>query len=601
MKRLVLLLSASLMLLVGCSFDDSALWKAIEQLKAEQEEMKEQLATQQTLLNALSKKLTIKTVHEDNRGIVVTFSDGSIIIIHHGEDGKDGADGKDGVDGTSVITSVTTDDQNAYFTLSDGTVVTIPLTAGGGGNNVEPGTKNLVANPNFEEDIDLEMVGQAVVGKWSYLGGWNSGYAEVKQLNGVGVDGSRGLALFGTQGSGVDVMVGQVITGLKPGTPYKATVQVRSSNIWGGKGANICQEYIWAPASGGMLTPDNKWHTETLYIDNVPESGEVTICLRLGNTASDSQGEAYFDNVEVCVNESLYVRESNHCRLVVDKELVSVSDQVIDDWLAKLDRVYECYKELFSGRVPFEGRKFVFRSALIDAWAYAGEPIQWHQDYISQSLQRVAEGDWCFGILHEMGHNFAPYMSDATYTFDWNEELFANFRMYYAITQLGITIITDVNEPNGSGGYTYKVKTYVGDEIRALYKSDTNNCYDRIIAAGKSEEMGNALTYMLTEIVDKYGWDLWKKTFDYLYTLPRNQDQESQWSDWKRFNYLLDALNRFTTDGSDVRSAFSGGEAALAVVESYLSKIHYGYTENYALDNNLSYYDQYVSAHSASR
>ena len=60
MKRLVLLLSASLMLLVGCSFDDSALWKAIEQLKAEQEELREQVATQQTLLNALSKKLTIK-------------------------------------------------------------------------------------------------------------------------------------------------------------------------------------------------------------------------------------------------------------------------------------------------------------------------------------------------------------------------------------------------------------------------------------------------------------------------------------------------------------------------------------------------------------
>ena len=492
-----------------------------------------------------------------------------------------------------MITGVTTDDQNAYFTLADGSVVTIPLT---GGSSV-PEIKTLVANPNFEEDIDFEKVEKAVVGKWSYLGGWNSSFAEVKQVAGAGVDGSRGLALLGNKGYGVDVMVGQVIQGLDPSKPYKATVQVRSSNIWGGKGANICHEYVWAPASDGMLTPDNQWHTETLYIDSVPESGEVTICLRLGNTASDSQGEAYFDNVEVKVNEDLYVRESNHCRLVVDKNLVSVSDNVIDGWLANLDKVYECYRDLFSGRVPFEGRKFVFRSSLIDAWAYAGEPILWHQDYISQSLERVAMGDWCFGILHEMGHNFAPYMSDATYTFDWNEELFANFRMYYAITQLGITIITDVNEPNGNGGYSYKLKTYVGDEIRALYKSDTNNCYDRIIGAGKSEEMGNALTYMLTEIVAKYGWDIWKKTFNYLYTLPRNQDQENQWSDWKRFNYLLDALNKFSPDGSDVRSAFSGGSAALAVVESYLSKLHYGYSADYVLDNNLGSYDQYVSPH----
>ena len=144
------------------------------------------------------------------------------------------------------------------------------------------------------------------------------------------------------------------------------------------------------------------------------------------------------------------------------------------------------------------------------------------------------------------------------------------------------------------GDLINELKTYVGKEIRALYKSDTTNCYDRIIGAGKSEEMGNALCYMLTETVEKYGWDLWKKTFDYLYKIPRNQEQEDKWSDWKRFNYLLDALNRFTPDGSDVRSAFSGGSAALATVKGYLSKVHHGNAED-GLDNDLSSYDKYVS------
>ena len=49
-----------------------------------------------------------------------------------GEDGKDGTDGQDGKDGDSLFQSVTWDEEYAYFTLSDGTVITIPLSTGGG-------------------------------------------------------------------------------------------------------------------------------------------------------------------------------------------------------------------------------------------------------------------------------------------------------------------------------------------------------------------------------------------------------------------------------------------------------------------------------------
>ena len=44
-----------------------------------------------------------------------------------GEDGKDGENGKDGADGDSLFESVTWDEEYAYFTLSDGTVIKIPL------------------------------------------------------------------------------------------------------------------------------------------------------------------------------------------------------------------------------------------------------------------------------------------------------------------------------------------------------------------------------------------------------------------------------------------------------------------------------------------
>ena len=44
-----------------------------------------------------------------------------------GEDGTNGADGQDGKDGDSLFQSVTWDEEYAYFTLSDGTVIKIPL------------------------------------------------------------------------------------------------------------------------------------------------------------------------------------------------------------------------------------------------------------------------------------------------------------------------------------------------------------------------------------------------------------------------------------------------------------------------------------------
>ena len=47
-----------------------------------------------------------------------------------GQDGKPGTDGKDGKDGDSMFTKVTYDEKNVYLTLTNGTVLTIPLGEG---------------------------------------------------------------------------------------------------------------------------------------------------------------------------------------------------------------------------------------------------------------------------------------------------------------------------------------------------------------------------------------------------------------------------------------------------------------------------------------
>ena len=230
-------------------------------------------------------------------------------------------------------------------------------------SQVTPKT-NYIVNGDLEEDISMEMVKEAVVGEWRYIGGWNTGAAKIAQEADRGVDGSRCLSIIALE-QDTDVMFAQKVTGLKPGGYYRASAKVKTDMITGGKGANICQEYLWAPTSDGVLGSVNKWKTVTLDVDNAPESGEITLCLRLGNTAASSKGLVYFDDVKLVENDDLYIRESKHLRLVIDKIYKCTTDAVIDEWLANLDKVYECYEELFSGIVPFEGKTTAIRAATI--------------------------------------------------------------------------------------------------------------------------------------------------------------------------------------------------------------------------------------------
>lgn len=429
-----------------------------------------------------------------------------------------------------------------------------------------PEIAQLLANWDLEEDVDLTKASAASVGKWSYLGGWNEAKASVSQENLRGVNGSRCLAIIGS--SDVDVMFAQKVTGLDPKKPYKVTGRIKSEGIAQGKGGNICLDYLWAPASEG-ITGSKDWTSVTLEIDNVPDDGSVVICLRLGSTAASSQGVAYFDNISLKENTDLFILESQakHVRLMIDKQYVSISEAQIQNWLDNLDKVYDCYVELFNGRKPFEGKTITLRSAAIDAWAYAGNPVQWNRDYISNALLTVGQGDWCFGVMHELGHDFAPYISEASYEWNWNEELFANFRMYYALEKLNAVVITDASIQRPDGSTYTETKTYVGADLKQLYKSETTNCYDRTIGQNKAVEMGNALCYKLIEIKEKYGWELYMKVFDDLYKLPRNQQREQEMTQWDKFDFFMKYLSKHA--GHDIYQDFS--QAEINTIRAYLS------------------------------
>lgn len=135
MKKLFLFLSIAVLCFANsCSneYDDS-------EIRADIERLEDRVSDVERLLKALEKRLTITSAQETSQGCVITFSDGSTIVVTNGKDGKDGEDGsdgkngkdgkdgEDGADGETLIESVTIGEEVVTFVLTDGRVIEIPL------------------------------------------------------------------------------------------------------------------------------------------------------------------------------------------------------------------------------------------------------------------------------------------------------------------------------------------------------------------------------------------------------------------------------------------------------------------------------------------
>ena len=132
---------------VGCTYDDDALWQKFNNLEQRVEQNEEDIATLAALLDAMSSGKTIVNTETTEDGFVLTFDDGTSVLIPNGKDGadgkdgvdgKDGADGKDGIDGTdgkdgkdgkdgdSMFVSIEETNTEVIITLTDGRVIRLP-------------------------------------------------------------------------------------------------------------------------------------------------------------------------------------------------------------------------------------------------------------------------------------------------------------------------------------------------------------------------------------------------------------------------------------------------------------------------------------------
>lgn len=171
---------AMLTALVGCSYDDGAIWDKFNELEEEIDQNREDIETLTALMDALSAGKVIISTETTDEGVVLTFSDGSKVTIRNGENGKDGADGedgkdgKDGVDGAngkdgvdgkdgdSMFESVEETDTEVIITLTDGRVIRLPKAGSEGEGGTEGSTYEL-RTLSFE-DSDAKFTGYTLYG-----------------------------------------------------------------------------------------------------------------------------------------------------------------------------------------------------------------------------------------------------------------------------------------------------------------------------------------------------------------------------------------------------------------------------------------------------
>ena len=387
-------------------------------------------------------------------------------------------------------------------------------------------------NGNFENDLE----------------GWeicryadNSGKATVAIVEGQGVKDSKCLKIQQLPENGkCCVGVRRELTGLEPDEMYRATVRVRYSDIPNGEGTGPVifspnSKQYWNSSKYLYGTELENW--TTVVVDFMSDdNGKATLAVTLGfwqggmANGGRSTGTAYFDNVSLKkVSDELVNLESDHMRIYLEPSKVTVSTDILRRWIDNIDPMYEAMVELM-GAAPHEGRKLAIqttRGIYSGYWALAGYPILWSINYtgVETSLAQMKDyDDMSFGLMHEIGHVF----NIGNTSWNWNDEMFANFRMHYALEKTGLSVYqTDENSES---------KVYTGGDILNLYRVS----YDKTVGTKVND---NGIHYMIARMAPQIQWESYCRTFNYL-----RQHGCSKSNKYDKFEHFINTLSRFASE-----------------------------------------------------
>jgi NPCBM/NEW2 domain/Peptidase M60, enhancin and enhancin-like len=245
----------------------------------------------------------------------------------------------------------------------------------------------------------------------------------------------------------------------------------------------------------------------------------ASVCLCLLATAGAGEKPAAPELVSVTGEHVILEASSGNLKHLKDPKA----------WVAKLDAAYLAYKDLV-GATPYKGRKITVREVARypGGWAVAGNPIKWHKPYLKPTFLQINKGDWSFGILHELGHDF-----DMDYSWVWEAEFFANLKMAYVAEKLKIKV-------HQRKWYDYAKKD--GPRLEDYYRMMA-----RKQGAGEVVENwfrhNDPSVHHFLQIKKKIGWEPFKATFREFAKLNRKDIPRDA---AKKFNLFAHYLGRFS-------------------------------------------------------
>ena len=144
----------------------------------------------------------------------------------------------------------------------------------------------LIQNGGFEAPADSGGIPEG----WFKEAWYEDGDTNIASVE----NGTAHIASFGNEGN--DIRLCQTIS-VESGSYYKLSCMVKTSEVYGGNGANISVNESLATSAGVYGT--NDWQTIELVGVTGSDQHELTVCVRLGGYGALSSGEAWFDNVSV--------------------------------------------------------------------------------------------------------------------------------------------------------------------------------------------------------------------------------------------------------------------------------------------------------------
>lgn len=409
--------------------------------------------------------------------------------------------------------------------------VTFPVTQLAGAHNAIE-----MENGDFENGLN----------GWSIKNYNNGSKVTVEVIDGAGVDGSKAVKISQPAANGkCCVAVERKLTGLDKEKMYRMVAKIKYESIASGCGAVMFSPNTNQYWNSSAYTSGNSTTYKEVYVDFLSDaSGNATISCALGfwqgglANGGYATGTVYYDDVYVvkATESELYMREANHIQIFFNPLQTTASDATIQTWLNNIDDMYDAFEELV-GDVPQNGRKIALLSTpgmYSGYWALAGYPILLNErSGLSGVMSEIINyGTLSFGLMHEIGHVFNLGQT----TWNWNDEMFANFRMQYALEKTGNGV-----HQKGNGDTAKKV--YTGREILNMYKQD----YDMTLPTGKLND--NAIHYLLARLAGEefIGWEPFKLTFQYMrkYGISGGSNINTKYD---KFVYFVNRLSKYASE-----------------------------------------------------